>query len=378
MEVISYLLPALACVYGIWIGYCSIGWLRLQEVPDVRDHRPDTRVSVVVAARNEANNIVGCLDALMALDYPFDLLEVIVVDDHSDDNTWQLANEFVERKVPGPVVKVLRATNGTGKKQALTEGILAAGGQLVFTTDADCRTPPQWLRMMVRVYESHHPRMMLGTVRLEGKSAFQQWQSLEMAGLMGVTGGMAGWGSPSLANGANIGFERQAFLDVGGYGSHMDKASGDDVFLLGAFKKSYGKKSIRFVKDPRATVATHAIPGWSDFIQQRIRWASKIMAMKDFHIFFGAILVYFLHLFLLTTVLLSVIWPGMLFGWLMAMCIKCLFDFLFLYLVGSPPVRKWLWFKVLPAQCLNIVYVPWSGLLSFRGAYYWKGRRLSK
>ncbi|MCB0396025.1 MAG: glycosyltransferase [Flavobacteriales bacterium] len=366
-------------LYGVYLAWIWFGWRKVKE-PDVhRNTKFEVMVTVVVAARNEAGNLPRCINSLLKQEYPSALLECIIVDDHSDDETLRVANE----KIAGhDGFKVMMLDNdGQGKKAALQMGISHASGQLIVTTDADCTHPARWIQMMVTTYLSEKAKMVLGPVALTGKGFFRQWQALEMRALMGLTGGAVGWGKPTMANGANLAFEKEAFFEVGGYEGNTQKASGDDVFLLHKMMTNY-PDSIAFAKHTEAVVSTPALGNPGLFMDQRVRWASKMLGgYKSLHIQFAGALVYFLHLFMLICVILSITASDYMFWFRRVFVLKFLIDMMFLYLVDvqqnqAMEFRRGFPLKVLLGELLNLLYIPVSGLLVLKGSYRWKGRKV--
>ncbi len=81
-------------------------------------------VSIIVAARNEENNIGGCIESLLKLDYPHDKLEIILMNDRSTDNTKEVMLSYI----PGnPVLNYLETIESDsrlkGKTNALSQAI---------------------------------------------------------------------------------------------------------------------------------------------------------------------------------------------------------------------------------------------------------------
>ncbi|MDZ7776590.1 MAG: glycosyltransferase family 2 protein [Bacteroidales bacterium] len=106
-----------------------------------------------------------------------------------------------------------------------------------------------------------------------------------------------------MSNGANIAFLKKAFHDVGGYGGNEQYVSGDDVFLMMKLQKTYGKQAITFLKDRDAIVKTAARETWKEFMEQRIRWASKQSLYKTFFALYASGTV-FLNVLLLISIVI--------------------------------------------------------------------------
>lgn len=248
--------------YAVLLLVSYIAWKKL---PAKAFNARRWRISVVVAARNEATHIPSLIHSLSTQTYAD--FEVIIIDDHSSDQTADLI-----RSCGYPFVRYLLSP-GQGKKSALVAGIGIAQGELIVTTDADCTPPATWLQSINERFTSAH-NMLIGPVVIasDGKllSALQQ---LEFASIIGMTAAWSKLGIPIMCNGANLAFLKSRFMEVGGYEGNMQIASGDDEFLLRKFQKLRGK--ISFVQDERCLVVTQPQPNLLEFYMQRVRWASK-------------------------------------------------------------------------------------------------------
>ena len=134
-------LLTLAVLYAVGIAAHRAGCMVRTSTTTVRQSRPF--VSVIVAARNEEHNIGRCLESMARLTWPRELLEVIIVNDRSDDATPAIVQDYAARF---PFITLLHATPGTGhlagKTNAVTQGIDASRGSILMMTDADCSVPP--------------------------------------------------------------------------------------------------------------------------------------------------------------------------------------------------------------------------------------------
>ena len=123
--------------YSILIFYYWKSW---RSIPDFTpsNQTPSTSISIIIPARNEEENIGELLKKLLEQTYAKELVEIIVVDDHSTDKTAEIVAQYEK-------VKLLRLENDISnsfKKKAIEKGITAAAGELIITTDADCVPPP--------------------------------------------------------------------------------------------------------------------------------------------------------------------------------------------------------------------------------------------
>jgi GT2 family glycosyltransferase len=105
-------------------------------------------VTVVLAVRDRKKTIAECLESLLALDYPRDLLEILVVDNGSRDGTRAIVEKF------GDAVSIIDEPR-PGPAAARNAGIRAARGEVVALTDSDCTVDPGWLRALVAPLGDH-------------------------------------------------------------------------------------------------------------------------------------------------------------------------------------------------------------------------------
>ena len=188
---------------------------------------PETFVSVVIACRNEQKNLTALIKSISLQNYSKHLFEVIIVDDNSIDKTNEIASGFT------PVGNISTINNkGKGKKQALRAGIKAAKGNLIITTDADCRMGRNWIRTIAAFYEMNKPDMIICPVKLESAPGFfGGFQELEFMSLQGITAGSAITKEATMCNGANLAFEREVYFNHAA-NLNYEINSGDDIFFI--------------------------------------------------------------------------------------------------------------------------------------------------
>jgi len=250
--------------------------LKLRKVRPFTGQPSGTRsVSLVIACRNEEQNISSILSDIAGQDYPSGLMEVIVVDDNSDDRTM----EFVRMESSRLNLKLLR-NNGVGKKEAIRTGVINSSSDFIVTTDADCRVGKNWLSRIIAYYETVKADMVIGPVLTRGGKGFSgRFQELEFLGLQAVTAGTALAGNSTMCNGANLAFSKSAYSDNCSE-LHFEINSGDDIFLLHSIKKKRAS-NIRWLESRDAIVCTDAEKSISSFLGQRKRWISKSTYYKD-------------------------------------------------------------------------------------------------
>lgn len=224
-------------------------------------------LSVVVALKNEADNIASLIKSLERQSYPAANFEVILVNDHSTDNTKELLEAHI---VHHPNFKLINSRM-PGKKMALREGISLASGEVVVTTDADCLHHKSWLDTIARHQESLNPDMTIAPVAMiAGENRLSKLLELEFMALQMATAASAISNHPIMCNGANLAVRRTHHVQADLKNSYV---SGDDMFLLMSLKKEKGH--IRFLKHQHALVITLAPLKLQEYLRQRSRWLRK-------------------------------------------------------------------------------------------------------
>jgi cellulose synthase/poly-beta-1,6-N-acetylglucosamine synthase-like glycosyltransferase len=364
----------IALSYAGIIHYYRYHWNRLPYFKPSSDYAPQVPVSVIIPARNEAGNIEKCLKSLQQQDYPTPLLEVILVDDHSTDHTSDKAQPYLSNHI-----KFFSLPEGqSGKKAALAYGISQASGALMLTTDADCVVPQQWVRMMAACYEKTGAKFIAGPVIFEREqNTFERFQSLDIMGMMLITGaGIQGRFMHS-SNGANLAYPKKTYEELNGFEGIDHIASGDDILFMQKVAQRYPGELV-FLKNPNAAVRTRAMPSIGAFVRQRIRWGTKSRQYPEWKI--TAILA--VVFFYCWSIIFSGCWMLVVGGWMVGvfvlqLLIKSVADYFFLRQASRFFGKGALIRAFVPAQFLHIIYIAVAGFLAnVVRRYRWKERSL--
>jgi cellulose synthase/poly-beta-1,6-N-acetylglucosamine synthase-like glycosyltransferase len=372
LSVISYTSSFLTVLYVVVVIGFIRGWHKLVFFKP-KDAVLTTKVSILVAARNEAENIFKTIEDLLAQHYDKQLTEIIFIDDHSIDQTAEIIGSYSSRGVKLIKLNEDRALNSY-KKKAIQTAIAGASGTLIITTDADCRMGPDWLKTIVSFYEEKKYKMISSPVSyFEEKSFFERAQTLEFLYLIGLGASTIGNKKPSTCNGANLAYEREAFYEVDGFKGIDDLASGDDELLLHKMAARY-EGNIGFLKNEDAVVYTHPKATLKEFIQQRKRWASKSTRYKNKSIIVLGVCVWLFNLSILVNVGLG-LFIGFYFKLaLVQLLAKMIVEFAFLYDVTSFAKRKNLLVMLPVLNVMHILYIVYIGIAGNSGKYNWKDR----
>lgn len=257
-----WLATAINLVYWLY-GFRYLAHYRPPPAPDPAEWPP---VTVIICARNEATNLRHNLPIFLTQDYP--AYTVLVVDDHSSDETAAVLLEF-QRDFPN--LRVLRPQEATrpGKKDALEAGIRSAGTEFLFFSDADCRpVSDQWIRALTR-HLAHGADIVLGyspyARRPFGPNRFQRLETIYTAIQYFA---FALRGETYMGVGRNLAYRRTLFIRQGGLGAHADLPSGDDdLFINGA--AAHGRVALSL--SPVSFVRSAPARTWSAYYYQKFR-----------------------------------------------------------------------------------------------------------
>ena len=301
MVFIAVLTVLLFCGYATVIIYYSIKWRSFKAFAfATNEHSTPVKITIIIPARNEENNISKCLDSICQQKYPASHRQVIVVDDHSTDGTAAAVKSFSAEHVVLIRLKDF-VTNpiNSYKKKAIDTAMQFATGELIITTDADCIAPEKWLETIASFYQQHQPAFIAMPVQFTAtNSPIQIFQALDFMTLQGITAASVSAGSHSMCNGANLAYTKMAFEAVNGFEGIDNIASGDDMLLMHKIAERFPGK-IAFIKSPEVIVKTAPMPDLRSFLNQRIRWASKADKYDDKRIIAVLFLVYFFNVLLL-------------------------------------------------------------------------------
>lgn len=367
-----FIIISLFILYSLLIIFYWQAW-RSIKLYEPKATPGNTTISIIIPARNEENNIGKLLEALQSQSYPKELIEIIVVDDHSTDGTAGIVQQFSFTKL----VQLKEDSINSYKKKAIETGITAATGELIVTTDADCIPPPDWLQTIVSFKEEKQSAFIASPVVINcNLSVLQIFQAMDFMVLQGITGAVVSKEKMSMCNGANLAYERKTFYEVNGFTGIDHIASGDDMLLMHKiWKQNPGK--VHYLKSKEAIVSTEPMKTWRSFFNQRIRWASKAGLYNDKRILPVLLLVYLVNLSF-AILLVAGFWDKQYLLYAAGFWIaKTFVELPFFISVSTFFNKQWAIKLFFFFQPLHIFYTILSGLFGQFGKYEWKGRRVN-
>jgi cellulose synthase/poly-beta-1,6-N-acetylglucosamine synthase-like glycosyltransferase len=342
--------------------------------------QPGTKFSIIIPARNEAENIAHCLNTIFGQHYPTELYEVIVINDHSTDATENIIRSFQEKH---PQLRLLNLADhihgrqlNAYKKKAIEFAISQSNGNWIVTTDADCGVGAEWLNTYDAFIQQSDPVFVAAPVMFTNDGSFlTTFQLLDFISLQGITAAAVSAGHHTMCNGANIAYRKDVFYEAGQFRGIDDVASGDDMLLMYKIKQKYpGRMGYLFTRE--ALVLTEPMKDWKSFLNQRIRWASKTGSYRDKGIFWTLILVYAVNFLLVVLLCWSPFVEKGFHNWLLLLIAKTLIELSFMVPVARfyGEIRTLAWFPLM--QVFHMLYTVVAGWLGKFGSYQWKGRKV--
>jgi glycosyltransferase involved in cell wall biosynthesis len=225
------------------------------------------KVSVLVAARNEKDNIADLLFSFEQLSYPKDKLQILIGDDDSTDATAKIIEEFIAKNTYIQLITIKKQLIGLkGKANVLAQLADRATGEFFFFTDADIEVPKNWIEAFVA--ERKNEGVIVGLTLVKNKNWFEASQAIEWLFTLKLMKTLADYKIQSTGMGNNMMVSAEAYWAVGGYEKigfsivedyAIYKAIIDKGF---AFKQLFKPEAMTFTKPPKK------------YFEQRKRWVA--------------------------------------------------------------------------------------------------------
>lgn len=375
-------LNSLMYLYLIYAGiyvllFVLFGYYWRKRVHNASPVTARPKVSILIPVRNEASQLPALFANLERLTYPH--LQVLFTNDFSEDNSVELLENAVAKAQARGADWQLLHSREPGKKSAQTTAVLAATGELIVSTDADCSFPPDWIERLTGPFADPKILLVAGPVMTAPMSSpvFSGFQQIEWSSILLVTQLAFGMGHPFMCSGANMAYRRATFLELKGYDGNNHLLSGDDEFLMKKILRKYGATATCYLPQAEVLVTTAAQNSWQELFTQRARWASKWTAHKTIGHVVTALVPFLMQLLFIVSPLL--LWFGS-----MGLVVFLLFwsakIFIENQVVGSLLVGFGIRLPFWAFVSTSILH-PWYALITalrmLQADWEWKGRRQS-
>ncbi|MDP8220380.1 MAG: glycosyltransferase [Candidatus Stygibacter frigidus] len=328
------------------------------------------QISVIIAARNEEKHLPALLKAIAKQEYPTNSFQVIIVDDRSVDNTWQILSNEIKKY---DWLQIFRVTEENpelvGKKGALKLGITKAKYEILAFTDADCLPGRKWLKEINALMTAETDFLcgyspLIGTGRFVGLL-----KNLERSSIFAVIAGSFGLGWDITSVARNQVYRKSNFMKINGFAGIGKQRSGDDDLLLQKMSPVIRKRN--FIFEPLASVESFDKPNMQEQIHLETRRSSK-WKLYPLPIQLLTLFVLVFYLIIACAFILTI------FGnlsWLQFIFLnlpKILGEFILLdvFLTRTGQLKQLIVFPI--AEILYIPYYVYFGLRGTFGTYKWK------
>ena len=247
-------------------GILALSLKRINSQSPIESNQ--NRISIIIALKNEEENIETLLSSLNKIDYPAELFEVIFIDDNSIDNTFESIAEKIKEFDSFSVYKV-QSENKSAKRNALELGISNSVNPYILITDADCEPEKDWLKVYSNKFTEDFDFLFGIAPFFRKKSLVNKISCFENLRNSMLSIFAANIGLPYSAAARNFGFKKTSFEKVGGYSKTIDTLSGDDDLLL---REAFNNKlKIGTVTAKGSFVFSKTKKTFKDYFQQRAR-----------------------------------------------------------------------------------------------------------
>lgn len=261
--------------------------------------------SVIICARNEADNLRRYLPDILAQEYDADW-EILLMDDASTDDTPAVLRAFQGENTR---LRVIRVENKPfpGKKFVLEQGIRLSRYDQILLTDADCKPAgTRWLLHMAETMNgAPETEIVLGYGPMQKTdTALNYWARFETAHTAMQYFSFAMLGIPYMGVGRNLAFKKKVFERVGGFSTHMHTPSGDDDLLVNTAATPFNTSVCAI---PEAFTFSEPKSTWHEWLLQKYRHLGASSAYRPVHqlLLASLSLSHVLHYFFLLLLLLS-------------------------------------------------------------------------
>ncbi len=336
-------------------------------------------LSVLIAIRNEEKRLAKCLESLEAQNYPEDKLQIVLVNDRSEDRSPEMLETYTKNsKWPVEIVTITETTpNISPKKNALSHGIKKCYNEVIVSTDADCHFGNNWLMELGQAFEED-TGMVMGLTSYSKNEDISPllWgiESLEFFSHAVVASSMVANNFPINTNANNMAYRKKAYEEVQKLESHAHIVSGDDDFLL---QKMFSLKhwKLKYLTHPDSQVETEPSLDWKTVWEQRKRWSSKCSHYETKQVLF-LLWVYLYYCAIFWTTVAGAFKPHFLWLGVGSWVLKSFFDFQVMRKAAQLFHKEKLMYWFVPTAIFQVAMVVFATLFGSFGSFTWKGQKV--
>lgn len=228
------------------------------------------KVSILVAARNEEENILNLLESLEKLQYPKSALQILIGNDASTDQTAQIISDFIKEKSHFELINIdSQIGHLKGKANVLAHLAHFTDGEYFFFTDADITVPESWISNMLQLFdEKPNTGIVVGITLVNARNWFEGCQALEWLFALKMMNSLSKMNIRTTGMGNNMAVSAKAYKEIGGY-----EKIGFSIVEDYALYKEIVEKGYEFVHGFSEGIMTITKPP-QNYFEQRKRWVT--------------------------------------------------------------------------------------------------------
>ncbi len=332
------------------------------------ESRNEKPVSIIICARNEAENLEKNLPRILNQNYRS--FEVVVVNDNSEDTTYDILLKYEKIYSNLQVINLKTKPLGVvGKKFPLKIGIESSKYATLLLTDADCcPSSSEWLFcMQSRITDTTkivlgygpyttYPTLLNRFIRFETVYTAIQYFSFALAKL------------PYMGVGRNLAYQKELFTESSGFERHKHIASGDDDLFINEVANG---ANVNIVLEKESFVYSEPKMTWRDYYRQKTRHLSTATSYQLKHQILLGLLSASHFLFYVTGITLYVLGFNIMFGTLFGIRYIVLVYYYGKILKRFQEKRLLLWIPILDFMYI-LYYITFTPILFFRKTIQWK------
>tara|TARA_B100001094_G_scaffold285162_1_gene299125 strand:- start:2312 stop:3427 length:1116 start_codon:yes stop_codon:yes gene_type:complete len=239
-------------------------------------HNEDIFISIVIAIKNEGNNLEDLLNSLNSQTLSKNKFEIIFIDNQSTDKSLKILKKYKDKienlnyyKSGVPLI------NWDKKIFSLSKGIELAKGNVILHTDGDCIPSENWAKSFYESFGNPKTGVVISRTPLKGIGFWGKILELEnlYQDIFGATG--ISHNLFFTCNGRSLGYRKRYFDEVGGYDKISNIIGGDDDLLIHKIINEVHCE-VKYLIDPKSSVYSITPKTFKSFFNQRVRYASKI------------------------------------------------------------------------------------------------------
>ena len=230
-----------------------------------------SKITIWIAARNEEDSIINCLQSIDKVNYPKEYLQVLIGNDQSEDNTKSIIENYIKDKKHFQLIDIQRVINNQrGKANVLANLYEHSKGEYFLICDADVTVNPDWVNGMIANFEKDSTiGHQVGITSIKSSNLWHNFQSIDWLHALTLLKIAADLKIPLTGLGNNSAVTRRAYEATGGYAKISFSITEDFALFHEVINKGFGFKNTINRAVFNQTLPMNTL---KEFLHQRKRW----------------------------------------------------------------------------------------------------------